>query len=239
MTAAAVKPRYSIPMTPLHAVCVHGIGHRTPSNFADKAMKRLSAALEPRGVRLYARSVHWGPILDAPQEKLLKQLQKYGSKGRPIQRIAVESLADALSYRDYQTTINHLFHYEISRLKATGPVLFFAHSLGVVLTTDYLRANPEQPARLVSFGTNLNLFNIGSMDTWACPPQLAGVGKWTNIFSDTDALGFPLRGWLPQVRDVEENVGGLLTRWNGASHGAYWTDASLWSKTMPGLLPGR
>jgi hypothetical protein len=93
----------------VYALCVHGIGHRTPASFADKAMKRLSAALSERGVTLYARSVHWGPLMDGPQEALLAKLQKYGSRGKLAQRIAVETLADALSYRHYQTSINHLF----------------------------------------------------------------------------------------------------------------------------------
>ena len=220
----------------LYALCVHGIGQDTPANFADQAMKQLAAGLQPLGVTLYAKSVHWSPLVDGPQKALKRTLKRMGSSGRVAQSLAVRTLSDALSYPQYQEQINYLIDYEVSRLRAPSETLIFAHSLGVVLATDYLKSRTGVKARMVSFGTNLNLFHVGDMANWQCPAQLQGRDSWLNMYSKYDALGYPLRGWLPHVRDAEVTVGGVFTWWNGASHMAFWDDKYLWRETVPTLL---
>jgi pimeloyl-ACP methyl ester carboxylesterase len=221
----------------VHALFVHGIGQQD-SKFADQAQKRLAAALSPRGVTLYGRSVHWAPLLDTVEAKALRQTKRLGAHGKLMQRVTMGTLADALSYRHHQVGINYLMDYETKQLRA-DEIHIFGHSLGCLLVADYLRSRTGvKVAHLYTMGCNLQLFFLGAEDQFDCPQQLKATGKWTNLFSPNDAIGFPLRAWLPQVRDVEVSVGNIFTKWWGAAHGAYWGDKRLWSDTIPGLLLG-
>jgi hypothetical protein len=53
-------------------------------------------------------------------------------------------------------------------------------------------------------------------------------GQWTNLYDKDDVLSYPLQPLNNEydrvVKDVEVNVGGLLSSWNPASHLEYWTD---------------
>jgi hypothetical protein len=54
-------------------------------------------------------------------------------------------------------------------------------------------------------------------------------GEWVNFYDEDDVCGFPLktlnRQYEERVKaDMRVNVGGLLTRWNPASHLGYWED---------------
>jgi hypothetical protein len=206
-------------MTAVHAICVHGVGSGTPSNFADKAMKRLSAALAERGVTLYSRSVHWGPIMDEHERKMLEAVGRRGSENRPTQRAGIGMGGDALSYRHSQDAINYVFDYEVGALRADDFIIF-AHSLGCVLATDWLRSRKlARCSKFVSMGCNLQAFNLGAEAQWPCPWQLSGPNAWVR-----------------QARDVEVSVGGWLTGWTGLSHTGYWQDRKLWTRTVPELL---
>lgn len=224
----------------VHGIFVHGVGSKTPGNFADKAKKWLTSALKAKGVDFYGRSVLWGPLLDAHQESMARAVAKEGSDNRPFQRVGMAVAGDALSYEYSQDAINHVFDYEVSRLRADDFVIF-AHSLGCVLATDWLRSRKRaRCSKLVTMGCNLEAFNQNNQAAWAasCPWQVNHAGTWTNVFGPRDALGWPVKHWLPWVEDREYRVGSWLTRWNGASHGAYWTDARLWGDVMPGVILG-
>jgi hypothetical protein len=63
-------------------------------------------------------------------------------------------------------------------------------------------------------------------------PALLPVAGWTNVYDADDVIGYPLKGlndaYARAVReDVQVNVGTLLTNWNPASHGYYWTEAGV------------
>lgn len=218
----------------VYALFIHGIGSQD-QRYADYARKKLRAALADRGMKFYARSVHWSPILDVHEKQLLENVKKHGSDARLLQRQSVMTLADALSYKYSQEQINNLIWYELNELGPTKPVYIFCHSLGVVLATDYLRAYPQQRvAKFVSMGTNLALFFGGDPSRFACPVQLKGANKWLNLFSPSDAIGFPLRGFQPQVQDVEVNVGPWYAKIiPGATHVGYLENSRLWGKTIP------
>ncbi|MEY4507959.1 MAG: hypothetical protein RLZZ450_81 [Pseudomonadota bacterium] len=203
-------------------------------------MKWLSGALSARGVTLYANSVHWGPLLDRHQEKMERAVAREGSSNRMLQRAGMSVGGDALSYRYSQDAINLLFDYEYSSLRADD-VIIFSHSLGCVLATDWMRSRRlARVSQLVTLGCNLEAFNQNNEAQWAaeCPWQVRGPRTWTNCFDAQDMLGWPVRHWLPWVRDVEVDVGGLLTRWWGVSHMGYWTDRTLWRETVPRLILG-
>ncbi len=223
-------------MKSLHIINVHGIGHKTPADFADKAMKRLSAALTPRGIGVYARSVHWGPLLDGPEERAYKELQRRGMEGRLLQGAMWRTFADALMFKNYTYAIQQLFDYEVTKLRAPEHVVFVAHSLGCTLLSDYLNSRPSVKARALTMGNNQGLWYMGREHQYVTPPQLQGGSRWVNLFEEDDGIGAPVGHWIPAARDVEVSVGGILTGFWGASHGKYWTDRRLFSRTVPELM---
>ena len=92
-------------------------------------------------------------------------------------------------------------------LRAQGTI--FAHSLGGLIATDWLRQRPDlTQMRLVTLGCNIGLFNLGC--NFVRVPSLEAPGRWLNFFSPRDFLGFPLAvdPALAHVVDHKVGVGG-------------------------------
>lgn len=219
----------------VYGLFIHGVGKQKP-DFANYAQAQLNAGLQERGRALYAQSACWAPVLDELEKKMLQQVGKGGSDNGPIQRMLVEVAADALCYGHRLDAIFSHLDNAYARLRAPGPVHIFGHSLGALLAVEWLRARPSvQVGQLFTFGCNLQLFHLGN-DDFRAPRQVCTVNQWVNLFDDDDGLGWPLRAWLPHVRDVEVSVGGWLSGWNAASHGAYFNSKKFWRKTVAGLI---
>lgn len=66
-------------------------------------------------------------------------------------------------------------------------------------------------------------------------------GEWVNIYDRDDIIGFPLKTLNDRyaqvvARDVEVNVGGIVTNWNPASHLDYWTDGDVITEMSAGII---
>lgn len=224
--------------TEVHALFIHGVGEQ-PKSFAAEARHNLRASLLDKGVALYSASVHWAPLADRVERRFLSEVQKRGSKGNLTQSLVVGTLSDALMYvRNFglRTHIFDLIDKQIMRLRGEH-VTVFAHSLGGLIFTDYLRSRTElRNVSLVTFGCNIGLFTLG--ERFVPVPQLAEQGTWWNLYSARDMLGFPLAGDpnLRHVKDIEVSVGGWFKGWTGLAHVRYWDDRRLWRKTIPNLL---
>ena len=219
-------------MKTLAAIFIHGVGEET-AGYSAFAQKTLSRALLSRGVAFYGQEVLWAPVLDTLERDMLFSVGKRGSRNNLTQRLVVGTLADALCYPNKREDILDLVDQAVARSRA-DEVHIFAHSLGGLIATDWLRSRPSARLHgLSTFGCNLQLFSLGS--NFNCPAQIQVPGKWTSYFDNADMLGWPLGGWQPQVTDVKVNVGGLLG-WTGLSHIEYWDDSRFWGKTVPGNL---
>lgn len=228
------------PVKPLHALFIHGVGEQT-SNFADEAIKTLSAACSRRGVVLYARSAHWAPLMDLNSTRFLKAAKARGSSANATQRLVANTLSDALSYRADRPVgeqILHLVDYEVSQLRADDFVIF-AHSLGGLIACDWLRTRTSaRLGKLVTFGCNIPLFTLGT--AFEVPPAVEKYGKWLNYFYDSDMLGYPLDG-VPELQHVIDmkldDAGGL--RWSeivpGLAHIDYLGDRAFWKRVPKDL----
>ncbi len=114
-------------------------------------------------------------------------------------------------------------------------------------------------AAMISFGCNIPLFSLSFAK--ATPIDLPGKGitkaelieasRWLNFVDRDDVLGWPLRPLyeessakmtkseqltVSKIEDREINVGGLITAWNPAAHGAYWEDNDFTSPVANYLL---
>ena len=222
----------------LRALFIHGVGEQE-ADFADDARHHLGTACAARGVALHPEIVHWAPLADRPERAFLRAVKGKGSQGNAMQKLTVGTLADALLYAtspELQKSIFQLLDQQMWMLGGKKATIF-AHSLGGLIATDWLRQRPElSDVRLVTLGCNIGLFTLGRH--FAPVPALGKPEAWINVFSPRDLLGFPLAvdPALAHVQDHATGVGGWFTGWTGLAHIRYWNDASLWSKKIPDLL---
>jgi hypothetical protein len=225
-------------MKEFRAIMIHGVGEQDP-NFADEARRELRAACVKRGISPFLISVHWAPLADRLERQFLKDIEAKGSKGSPLQKLVIGTLADALFYQSSPVLKIRIFEQLDNAAARFGgkPFTVFAHSLGGLIFTDWLRQRPNvQGVRLVTFGCNIGLFTLGSRFT--AVHQLSKAGSWINYFAERDMLGYPLAvdPSLAHVEDHKVNLGGLFRGWSGLSHLMYWGDSKLWAKTIPKRL---
>lgn len=226
-----------MPSSTVRACFIHGVGQQG-NDFADDARRWLRASLKEKGRPLFSTHVHWAPLADYHQQRFLAAAEERGSKGNPTQRLVVGTLADALMYTTNPKLREQIFLSLDNQMFLLGNKgIIFAHSLGGLIATDYLRARPEiKDVRLVTMGCNIGLFTLGRK--FEPVPQLEAPGAWINVFSPRDMLGFALGidPNLRHVKDVKISVGGWFKGWTGLAHLRYWTDENLWKNTLPDLL---
>lgn len=83
--------------------------------------------------------------------------------------------------------------------------------------------------QLVTTGCNIPLFVAGLAER-VCFAASNAEFRWDNYYDRDDVLGWPLRQLGPSydlIHDHPVNAGGALSAWNVASHGEYWSDASV------------
>ncbi len=122
--------------------------------------------------------------------------------------------------------------------------------------------NPFETAQtlagIVTIGCNIPLFALAynkmepiafpASDIKDCfpdgtaPEKLAAAAKWLNLYDPDDVLGYPLKPLSYRYgqivsEDRAVNVGGMVTSWNPASHGEYWSDNEV-TKPIAELLGG-
>lgn len=217
----------------LNALFIHGVGEQEKT-FADDSVRWLRAAIKPRG--LHAVKSWWAPYADSVQRVFETDVSKRGSSMGMLQSLTTGTLSDALMYQSSPKLRQQcltLLDFNVARFNGQ-PFTCFAHSLGCLLFTDWLRQRPAvQGVKLVTMGCNLGLFYQGRQ--WDRVPQLEVPNSWVNVFTGRDMLGFPIGGLVPGVHDIKVKLGGFLG-WTGFSHISYWSDKKLWTKTLPKLL---
>jgi pimeloyl-ACP methyl ester carboxylesterase len=219
------------------ALFVHGVGEQAP-DFADEAIENLRGACRARGLSIHPEILHWAPLADRPEQAFLARAESLGSKANMTQRLVVGTLADALMYCTSPKLKEQIFAMLDERwwmLGSEGTI--FAHSLGGLIVTDWLRQRPDiTNVRLVTLGCNIGLFNLGC--SFKRVPALERPGRWLNVFSPRDFLGFALATdpALRHVSDRAVGVGGWFTGWTGLAHVRYWGDSKIWKKTLPEML---
>lgn len=220
-------------MSDVYSLFVHGVGTQK-SGYSKDAQRWLASFREPH--KSYAQEVLWASVLDGAEDTMLKEVGRRGSANRPMQRLVISTLADALSFTHKREEIFDCLDIAYVRLRAPGPVHVAAHSLGVLLCLEWLRSRPRvQVSRFSAFGFNGQLFNLGVEKAFVVPTQLRAPGTFHCYFDPQDALGWPCGHWFPGAVDHQVSVGGWLTGWWGLSHTAYYGDKSFWRRVARDL----
>jgi hypothetical protein len=139
-----------------------------------------------------------------------------------------------------------------SKVAKDTPLCVISHSLGTIVASNYLWdcQNLKSPGRKFYKPTkeacemvkNLELlYTMGSpLAVWSMrfkdggsPIKVPSSGRWVNVFNKNDIISSPIKTInqhykeMDNLEDLSINVGNLLTRWNPASHVAYWTDSRV------------
>jgi hypothetical protein len=135
---------------------VHGVGKQEP-NFAEKvslelgerfARERVGGKLPPASDLVLA-PVYWGPVLQDREAELWKRVKRGGELDfTSLRQFLVDFAADGIAYqplpreRDAYDGIHAVFAEALGGLAAVAgaraPLAVIAHSLGSVITSNYL-----------------------------------------------------------------------------------------------------
>ncbi len=172
----------------------------------------------------------------------------FTKKIRPLQiKVVSQFIGDILAYRDpdaamlvYAHLDNVLFKWNQDTSGKKAPLTFIAHSLGTVISSDYIYNQTKGGKRFNDHLIFENLFTIGSPialfslrygddpDAFSKPIQVESKeGLWLNIFDDDDPVGMPLKGLNEaHKKAVSQDIqvdAGLF----GVSHTGYFDNAAV------------
>jgi hypothetical protein len=202
-----------VAMTSLAFLSIHGIGTQR-SDFAELLHARLEKQLSKLGFSPYFESVYWADELDGMEHDRLRWLEGNGAKMTAMRRLAVGTLADAVSYVRDEPIVNQVQHCIASGLERLyapwrgraeankTPLFVLAHSLGCLQFSDYLQSAIAREAEyglnelrgFITFGCNIPLFALGRPFH---PPPLRNA-DWVNLWDPYDFLGCPM-STLPEI----------------------------------------
>lgn len=148
-------------MTQKIAVAViHGIGKQDPTFAASISAALLVGCSEVCGTDVVIEPIYWAQVLQHAEDELQRRLEQGGKMDFPrLRDFAIDFVADALAYqptpgdRSAYDGIHRVFAQTIHRLaeKAgpTAPLCIIAHSLGTVISSNYIYDLQIEPYRAI------------------------------------------------------------------------------------------
>ncbi len=231
--------------------------------------------------KLAIAAVNWTPVLREERKNLYEKLgvseldSFFG-----LREFIFQAIADSLTYQVTQAKVDDLWSYdgihrcfadslnELAQDDAAGgnaPLCIISHSLGTVITSNYIYDLQTQKAQIEIGNTPLergetltSIYTLASqIPFWSLrhpnfdhpikvPSEELGQhyqnlqGEWINFFNKSDIMGYPLRSLNEAytnavTEDKEVNDGGWLESWNPLSHCSYWTSNSVIETIATGL----
>jgi hypothetical protein len=235
-------------------------------NEFDAQIKNILHSTEDYSKEIELKEVVWDDILGEKQEKLKTLLEKQFtiSQLTPPRNIfmkiiffiakffdtwlrttfAAEFVGDIISYKD-QDAITKIYQKITDKLNEIGKaqlgrnLTIVAHSLGTVISVDYIREQQNNIGYLNDKTILNNLFTIGSPlalfsldysrpDIFKKPIKIEDQnGRWINILDEDDPIGYSIKNLDENFekavfKDQKVEVGGY-----GVAHIKYWTDQKV------------
>lgn len=249
-------------------VIVHGMGSQQ-RGFSHSLQRGVAEFYQQMGLEwddLLFQEVLWADLLIEKQQQLLEKANYRNDLNYlSLRRFFIDYLSDVVAFQPgcsdesqaepmreaiftcMREALNSFIGVEGIDSQTT-PLVVIAHSLGSVISFDYLwhhQRHGEDTA--FSCGDTLAGFiTLGSpLALWASRYQNFGHpfdfpgkrlnkeqgkhAKWLNLYDKDDVIAYPLKGLnqaYDQVvsADIAVNVGNPLTSWNPLSHDGYWQD---------------
>jgi hypothetical protein len=226
-------------------------------------------------------AVNWTPVLREERKKLydrlgVEQLNSFFG----LREFMFQAIADSLTYQVTHSQLDDLWGYksihrcfadtlrDLAQEEQAGskaPLCIIAHSLGTVITSNYIYDLETDKAQIEIGDTPLergetltSVYTLASqIPFWSLrypnfdrpikvPAEklnqyYSGLpGEWINFYNESDILGYPLKtlndAYSKAVTgDKVVNAGDLLASWNPLSHNKYWTDENVINTIATGL----
>jgi hypothetical protein len=218
-------------------------------------------------------AVNWTPVLREERKNLYQKLgvneldSFFG-----MREFIFQAIADSLTYQVTQAKIDDLWSYngihrcfadslnELAQEEQAGgdaPLCIISHSLGTVITSNYIYDLQTQKAQIDIGDTPLErgetltcVYTLASqIPFWSLrhpnfdhPIKVPSTklhqhypdlkGEWINFFNRSDIMGYPLKSLNEAyseavTEDKEVDAGGIVKSWNPLSHCSYWTDKNV------------
>lgn len=237
--------------------------------------------LEWADSKLAISAVNWTPVLKEERKDLYHRLGVDKLNGfLGLREFIFQAIADSLTYQitkskldDYwgYNSIHQCFADSISdlakeeRAGSDAPLCIISHSLGTVITSNYIYDLETQKAQIDIGDTPLErgetltcVYTLASqIPFWSLrypnfdrpikvPSEKLDYhysnlkGEWINFYNESDIMGYPLKtlneAYSEAVKeDKVVNAGGLLESWNPLSHCSYWTNKDVVDTIARGL----
>jgi hypothetical protein len=237
--------------------------------------------LEWADSKLAISAINWTPVLREERKKLYDKLgvERLNSF-LGLREFIFHALADSLTYQVTHSQLDDLWGYnsihrcfadtlnDLAKEEQAGskaPLCIVSHSLGTVITSNYiydLEANKAQidigNTPLERGETLTSVYTLASqIPFWSLrypnfdrPIKVPAEklnryysdlkGEWINFYNESDVMGYPLKtlneAYSKAVtEDQVVNAGGMLESWNPLSHCSYWTDEGVINTIAHGL----
>lgn len=229
-------------------ISIHGVGQQKPcfsSNFNNTILKSIQTNKE-----IKCFEFEWQHLVEPKEEELANNLSKLYWK--LTRSFALTFIGDAVAYAKdsvfYKSCHKELDIKlkEISDWVGDGRIIIVAHSLGTIITYNFIYnlQNYEALGNKIFRAKNLSyLDKIDSVIFLGSPLYIYSLqrdsgGKpinlknWINIYSPFDVIGYPIKKINDQfkncnVKDISVLCGGLLTFWNPMSHIMYFSSKKV------------
>lgn len=217
---------------------VHGI-NVDQADYADdlhlQVVRNVQRLAGDPGPRIITRSVCWWDVFTPSASRLKTATHKKAFGWLGLRDVMLTTAAQAVGYEDEPGTGSYeAVHRRIDEAiramewEAPGaPLLIVAHSLGTVVTSNYIWDNPTKLQHLkglVTMGSPLALY-AGRYKNFGTAIDLKGE-PWVNLLYPSDVIGWPLRDLNESYRQqVTEDIilnPGWLTGKTPVSHTHYW-----------------
>ena len=237
--------------------------------------------LEWADSKLAISAINWTPVLREERKNLYERLGVQNLDSFfGLREFIFQAIADSLTYQVTQSKIEDLWSYDgihrcfadslnsLAQEEQAGkdaPLCIICHSLGTVITSNYIYDLQAEKAQIDIGDTPLErgetLTSVYTMASqipfWSLRhpnfdrpikvpsskleqhyPNLKG--EWINFYNKSDIMGYPLKtlneAYSEAVtEDREVNDEGLLESWNPLSHCSYWTSKSTVATIANGL----
>jgi hypothetical protein len=239
---------------------VHGMGSQV-EGFSHDLQRGVAEVFKQQGHAwddLVFHEVLWADLLTERQQELYHKVNyKNDLHFNQWRRYFIDYLSDVVAYQPGcmdetdALPIKQKIHQRLSNAftvcskkdrvdESKTPLVIVAHSLGTVISFDYLWSmqREQENTSFASGNTLAGFITMGSpLALWTLRYKNFGKpisfpGKWINIYDRDDIIAYPLKKINSEFervvsQDIELNVGNVLNSWNPLSHSGYWQDKNV------------
>ncbi len=142
---------------------IHGIGKQVPEFAAEISDALMSHCGETCRADIVIEPIYWAKVMQDAENELQQRLQQGGKLAFPrLREFAIDFVADALAYqsapddRSAYDGIHRVFaqaiHLLAEKAGPTAPLCIIAHSLGTIISSNYIYDLQIEPFRPIISG---------------------------------------------------------------------------------------